>query len=517
MSGFGESRSETGVYWLSLGNLCRLGLFVAVGAGCVFSVSVILDLGLDMGLLCLVGTAALVAVSLPLALRRSEIIEPIWLVVLTVAVGVTGKVFYICFGPEERVSFLLLDKDPSDLLLAALVIAAGLLGFSAGYLSGNVRWKLPGMERLSNEWRPRQSIAVIGILLVVGLLSFVVFASRLDTPFESLSDLSRKRFVALGSSGMEVRGYLRWGASLIESAFYLAFVNWVASKRRLRSYSGLLLIAFAPVALAFPIFVSSRQTVLIMIVRTIMIWISLRGEPRPRYVVALVTMGLVVVGAMLALRRGSSEWEGLRSHMGVSGLLEVTVGGRHFLDLTKTAHVIAAVPDKLDYQYGKTLVTWLVAPVPRSVWPDKPPIGAGGTVGPPVFGSPPGGGVPPGIVGELHLNFGIPGVFVGLIAAGFLLRSLYSTFRPHFPNKSFVLIYALLSTQLALGMVSGAVSTNMSKLLQEMVPVVLALYACGFGVSPTKENDTRRPLQDRPPDRGFSPRIDGAARPDTFG
>ena len=42
-------------------------------------------------------------------------------------------------------------------------------------------------------------------------------------------------------------------------------------------------------------------------------------------------------------------------------------------------------------------VTWLVAPIPRSVWPEKPLVGVGAEIGPLLFGTRIGG-VAPGLV-----------------------------------------------------------------------------------------------------------------------
>ncbi len=219
---------------------------------------------------------------------------------------------------------------------------------------------------------------------------------------------------------------------------------------------------------------------IVFITRVILIWLILRGRVRLRYVFAAALVGLLLIGSMRSLRRGKPEWRDLQEHMGAASLLEMTAGSRHFFDLAKTAHLLAAVPDKLDYQYGATMVSWLVAPVPRAWWPQKPTIGAGLLIATPVFDKRPGtGGVPPGLVGELYLNFGYGGIFVGLLGTGLLLRSLYETLRRGFPAPAYVLIYTLLSTRLAVGLLSSSVSGAMSKLLQEMVPLLLALYALG--------------------------------------
>ena len=464
---------------LTLGELVSIALAAVCAAGVVFSLGVGIEIGWEEGALCLIATAALTAATLPLVLRpRAELVEPISFVVLMVSVGVTSKAFYLCLGPTERVAFLLRDKEPRDLLFAALVIAAGVLCLSCGYLLTGLRWRLPGIaQRARSSWNQRRLIALVGVLVIVGMLSFVLFSLKFDLSFNRLSDLSSKRIAQVeGSEIPGGLGYLRWGATLIEIAFYLVLANWVAGKKRLVSGAGAAVLALAMASAVYPFFTSSRLTIMLMIVRAVVVWMCIRGEPRPRSVAAVVAVGFMIISPMLALRRGAADWESVSAELSPAGLVEATTGGRHFLDLSKTAHVLAAVPQKIDYQYGKTMVTWLVAPVPRELWPDKPPVNIGKLLGPALFESSAGSGVPPGLVGEFYLNFGLAGVLVGLLAFGLVLRSLYLTLRPHFASPGIVLVYTLLSTRLAIGMLSNSTSGGVTRLLKEMVPLLLALY-----------------------------------------
>jgi hypothetical protein len=488
MRSSGASRPEplappaVGGRLLTLGNTVRIGLFVCIAAAVFFALVVAYDLGWAKGLLCLTATAALLVTALPLVLGRGrDLGEPIWLVVLLVAVGVTAKSFYIVFGPADRVRFLLLRKEPEVLLPAVLIVSVALLCLVLGYLAGNVRWRIPGAEQLRHgEVDLRRFVGVVGVLTVAGVYAFVVFTLRFEVNLDSLAALSSKRLVLFKESrSFLVHGYLRWGALLLETAFYLVFCRWAASGRRLRSGAGLVVVIFGLAAAAFPFFVSSRQGVMFLIIRVALIWLYLRGEPTPRKAFAVAAVSLALFGSMLAFRRGAADLGGIQREASVQGLLEATVGGRHFLDLTKTAHILEAVPRAVDYQYGRTLVTWLVAPIPRTLWPDKPRIGAGGDLTG-IFGTVWTSGVPPGIVGELHLNFGLPGVLVGMLAVGLLLRSLYATFQPHFPEPAFVLIYTLLSTRLGLGMLSASVSGSAIRMFQEMIPLLAALLVVGW-------------------------------------
>ena len=453
----------------------------SVFAAFVFATAVLFQRGWNAGLLCLMAAACLFIASVPLFVGApKKLFEPIWSVVLVVSVGITGKAFYLLYGPTTRTDFLLLGRQPKDLLFPILVIAGGLVCLVLGYLLGTFRWRLPRAAlRLEGHWNQRKFVAVVGILAVLGCLSFLLFTRELEVSYQSLSDISSKRFVEVeGSSFRGTHGYLRWGAMLLEISFYLALAYWIARKRRFFSVSGFFVAALGAMAVLFPIFVSSRQSVLFLVIRAVLIWLCLRGEPKARTVIVLVIAGLFVISSMLAFRRGLSEWQDVRDHAGLDSVLEVTVGGRHFLDLSKTAQVILAVPERVAYQYGRTMVTWITAPIPRSIWPGKPAVGAGIELGPKVFGTAPGTGVPPGIVGELYMNFGLIGVLMGLFVAGLLLRSMFQTLAPRLSNPNFVVLYAVLTPRMAMGALANSVSGSVVKLLQEMVPLFIALYLC---------------------------------------
>lgn len=464
---------------LTLREVVVVGLAALCGAGIVASLAVGVERGWEEGLLCLLGTGALAAAALPHFLRsRLDLIEPISFVILMVAVGVSAKTFYVCLGPADRVAFLLLGKQPGDLLFAALVTAAGLLCLSCGYLLAGVRWRLPSVARLArSSWSTRRLFALAGVLAIVGLFSFLLFSLRFDPSFEELSDISSKRLARVeGSRIPGGLGYLRWGAKLIEVAFYLVLAYWASARKRLLSAAGVAVVALALASAVYPVFASSRGTIMMMLVRAVVVWICLRGEPRPRSVAAVVALGFLVISPMLALRRGASDLSALGEELSPAGIVDATVGGRHFLDLSKTAHVMEAMSDRLEYQYGKTLVTWVVAPVPRELWPQKPPVNIGKFLGPELFGSSSGSGVPPGIVAELYMNFGLAGVLVGLLGFGALLRLVYASLRPFLASPAVVLIYALLSTRLAIDVVSLSASGGITRLLKELVPMLAALY-----------------------------------------
>jgi hypothetical protein len=111
------------------------------------------------------------------------------------------------------------------------------------------------------------------------------------------------------------------------------------------------------------------------------------------------------------------------------------------LDLNSRAHVLA-LDDRLNQNelvgiaitrhasgwselaYGGTVPVW--AFIPRAVWPDKPVVGGGASVVSDFTGAQfaEGTSVGAGQVLEFYVNFGVPGVMIGFLVLGFVLKRL---------------------------------------------------------------------------------------------
>jgi hypothetical protein len=141
------------------------------------------------------------------------------------------------------------------------------------------------------------------------------------------------------------------------------------------------------------------------------------------------------------LRAGHSLNE-IQRHWRISDKLDDLLGTHNYLDVTLIAHLYDSVPHTIPYKYGATYFTWLTAPIPRVLWPEKPSLNMGVEITELVYGGKKWkGGIeygttPAGIIGELILNFGAIGVPFGCLAYGFLIRLLYNSSnqgRPHTP------------------------------------------------------------------------------------
>ncbi|AZN38583.1 hypothetical protein EJC50_02005 [Paenibacillus albus] len=91
--------------------------------------------------------------------------------------------------------------------------------------------------------------------------------------------------------------------------------------------------------------------------------------------------------------------------------------------------VINLVPNTYDYLNGQSYWKLLLTPIPRSIWSEKP-LNTETIVGGWLFPEIRGMSVPPGIIGDLYLNFGVYGVLLMIVfGIGFSLLDRKVTFK----------------------------------------------------------------------------------------
>lgn len=461
-------------------------LVVLVGlliASAVLFVTAVIEFGSVEALLCLGGAAALGVVMLPILIRnRYDLFEPITFVILAATVGVVLKAPYVVFArddPHVR-DYVLLGRPPSFLTAPMVIVLIGLTALVLGYLVRVPRLELGRLPIATRtRWDGARLAVVLSVCAVVGVASMLLYLERLGVDVTSIADMSSKRFVSVegaeeGDYGYTALGYYRWGASLVQVAFYVLLAYCLTRRKPLYSPAWVALAVIGLLSLAFPVFNGSRTGMVMLLVNAAIIVYYLNRGISVRSFLTTCAIALAGILVVTALRRGADDFATLRTFFKTAPVLRETVGSRHFLDLAKTGHIIAGVPDKVRYRYGETFVNWVVAPVPRTLWPGKPTLGSGPQLGPAIFDSR-RSGVPPGLVAELYMNFGILGVPVGMFLVGLLLRFVYVSFRPYLSHPSLLLFYTFIVVSLSFSLLSNDFSKIVVSILKDLVPVYVVL------------------------------------------
>lgn len=427
-------------------------------------------------------SAACVAlVVVPLAAQRRIDWFASWnLVVYTILIGLFARSIYITFDIPDTESverLFLLGKAKDVLLWPMLVILIGTAFMSLGYLAGpRRRSKLALRIVQSDDWNEKRLLLVVVIMLVFSWVGIFLFVER--TAGEVLLDtISAKRGVARELTDYNAYGYLRWMATLSGLAFYLMVAVMVSRERVRFRYVMLLSIALCT-SLFFNVFISARGSIVFLFINWLAISYYLKNK-RLNVLKAALFLGIVLVSvrALSDLRRGADIDVTLLQRMNPVALIEPIILSRSLVDASKTAHIMAAVPTRLPYEWGGTLFTFLIAWIPRSVWSGKPVVNVDNIVGREVFGATSygAGGVPAGIFAEMYWNFSYLGVVLGCFLAGILVKYTYNLFKACGRNKNIVLVYVICFMPLGASLLGSSVTPIIVGMLTSLVPLYVVL------------------------------------------
>ncbi len=473
------------------GPLLLLQVFALILAGMlVISVPLlILSLGVEKALLCGIGLCAMLILITPVFIAKEhDIFEPISFVMLFVIIGVTLRIVYLLLyyrSNNESIAFLLRGEPPEFLLASGTLVLIALFSFVLGYAVKPLRLSIRQYSLIRREdWSPGRFVLAILVLEVIAAIATYLFIKELGVQFVTLSDLSSKHFEVVEGAGARTSfGFLRWPASFAETAFYLGICCFAASRRRWFSFAAGGVVLLGVLASVFPFLNSSRSSVVFIIINGMVIYHYLRKQVSVRKIAYSALTIILILLVMTALRKNVNELNAMSDYFTIEKILDQLVGSGKFFDITKPAHIMAAIPTKVDYQYGVTLMLWLFAPIPRTLWVTKPVINISTTVGQMIYGtmdvSGLGAGIPPGFVGELYWNFHIPGIVAGLFLMGVWLKFVYINFKEHLSsNKNAMLFYLMLMVP-CINLLQGAFASFILDSLKSIIPLMVALRFIG--------------------------------------
>ena len=377
-----------------------------------------------------VGLGALGIMILPAACSARYDLCSTWsFTALSVVIGLTLRGVYISLElPDEAtIDFLfLMGEKPGFFLWPALLLLCGLGVMAFGYVVVRPR----GSGRITErKWNKTRLYLLVYLLLIVSVVSTVSFI-QLTGGF-NIERLSAKRTLLMDVDAIDIHhtyGTLRLLASLGIFAHLLVLADCLRPSTSGLFYKLPLAFVLFVTSCILPFYASTRTPIAVYFcLSASMLYYSGRSLPKMR-IALLVFVALAAVHLMTALRQ-AGEGPLIDFSIG-SEVLNSLVVDRNNIGLCKTGHIINGIPDLLEYKWGETIWVWFVAPIPREVWPGKPIMGGEAlTIGDVIFNS--GiSGVPPGYIVEMYWNFHVPGVLIGCLLLGMMLRVFYERFRP---------------------------------------------------------------------------------------
>lgn len=450
-------------------------------------VPIFLFLLLPLAFLCLLidylaiiamATCILAVASIPFAFsRRVDLFAPWNWVFYSVFFGIFLRSLYIYFdfpNAESIQRVFLLGETKEFLLEPMFWILIGMCSMVLGYfVRPNILYEIrPRIFKMDEWYEKRYRIITIGMLLC-SFLGFYLFYQATG----GNEVLSGSRGVSDDLSTYSSNGPLRWLVSLSTIVCYLA-AGKMFSDTRFKFYDFFTFILAFLVSASFAFFVSSRGGVFFLMINIIVIYFYLKDKSLPFFrMVLLVVLIIPVVLFMTGMRKGSGFELKSFSDIEISHALDPFILATNLVDVSKTAHIIKNIPDKLGYQYGATYAMPFYAWIPRTLWKNKPVGNVDTLIGQSIFGSNVygAGAVPPGIFAEMYLNFWYPGIIFGCFFAGIVLRIITVIFSDAVFNKNTSILYVASFMHLGMSILGSGSTAVCLTTLTSCIPLFFVL------------------------------------------
>jgi oligosaccharide repeat unit polymerase len=419
--------------------------------------------------------------SLSLAFNKNAAFyHPFIFILLTIFIGITLRSFYMVYdrsNPDIN-SFFLRDENITYFLQPTFMLLTGLIFFIIGYTIAKGKYSLKKFKLYYEpaEWGQKRLMQLTLIYFLIALAGIVLFVRGMGIS-SIFANFAKKRFLDVTPQQSNLAAslsYYRLMAAFIQPLLYIFLLNFLTRKQSILSWKGFVLIMITIANLFFPIFTSSRSDLLTIFLNAFIV-ISLTGKLNARILVT-VSLAAVLLFAIVTLLRPSKNNSIDTANI---ALLDPFVFNRNLLDVSKTSHIINSVPEKIPFQYGGTYLALIYAPIPRTLWPEKPAVSLGKDISHKVYGysQKNQSGVPPGMPAELYVNFGYTGILVGFFLVGILLKKLYNSFEfeKGILNKNRIVLYVVIIVSITVTLFGSSINQALLTIVQAYIPLYIAL------------------------------------------
>ena len=314
-----------------------------------------------------------------------------------------------------------------ELLLDALALVSTYVGYLVA-----LKFRVPAIEFGEPRWTRVKIVAIA----LISVYSFYVLTSAAG----GIGPLILQRGAGLDRVQSQVGGYWVILTQLLRTACLVWFALRPSIGRNIVFWA---LFVFA-LALSF-LATGSRSGVIFPVLLIIIIW-SLHNRQIPFTKIAIAgAVGVFLVGALGEFRSSRSLADQPITDTDVEfsfveGIKEgIETFSRYSSSSAAIYPIIERVPEKNRLLLGESYLSIPALPIPRKIWPNKPPA-AGNKAGA-VFFDNPDTGKPPGAVGEAYWNFWIPGVIAIFLFWGMFLSWLARFLVKNQQSRGGVLLY----------------------------------------------------------------------------
>jgi len=358
---------------------------------------------------------------------------------------------------------------------ALWVTVLGVVGFYIGYVV--MRDLVPGTRVVVATTRPARwrdgRMQLVGLAYTLaGLSLFSVGVAFIGGPTVLVSGLWSRISLFAG---------LNYFFSAINLLLVVSLIWWVRglSAHQLPGAAFWLYTVFAVVFAALQ---GSKSILFVFLLALVLTYHMLRRRVPPAKLATLGAVFLVAGSIYVVYVREYLPWGELRtvdtteSWPVLLWLLVTQEFAGNFVQLQALTLVVDLFPAVMDFQNGRTLLAMLTVAIPSGLYPEKYLTAPG------VFTMAinpdrwirDGTTLPPGLVGELYMNFGPAGVLFGLIGFGAIFGWMRDALKRRGRDPMTVTIYAITVAMMA-HYVRGELVSPTVLLLIFVLPTIVAL------------------------------------------
>lgn len=422
-----------------------------------------------------VGLLSTSVVALPLlAQKRIDYFSPLMMIYYATAIGGGARGILVATSGSATFDSYTAGFDWADIVSNSIWSVVGLLCIGIGYLCSRYT-KMSAIRIQFTEYK-LSHFRVFVVFFLVNLASFFAasaYTKVMGVEFTDIYSVSNKRAVLLENSNTYVSyGYLKLAGSLSGYLFIVLLSLAIFGLWSTRRW--MLWCALVPtflLAVYVPFVSSSRIEIILLLLNGVIIFYYKNNRVIPIGPALSVCAVVVLISSGMGYLR--YEAQGKQSETQINPI-ETIVGSGNFVDVARTSIIIEHVPDRMNFLYGSSLISWVFSPIPRAFWPQKPDISLGPVVKSKVWGvNVRKNGFPPGVVAEGYLNFGYPGIVIVPFLFGWVLGSFYYSIAKRLGNSLPVtVLYSCVIWRASFGAVGLNVSLG---LLQVATSAILAM------------------------------------------
>lgn len=356
--------------------------------------------------------------------KKQKLPHPLRILAWTLILGYSLKSIYLAFAVDFGLPFRTDHFTADHIAIGQAMLSLGVFCFATGYLA-------IGRHQLQFRSIFRSKINKFGRVLfwpvfftAIALTAYIFYLKGFHLQLLSLRFVSVSQYVNQDTGIKSALGFLLLGSDFI----FVFFLYYLASDRGLLRPN---LFVPAIILVALNYFLSSQRTgVLVILIASVLVsrvgfFNFMSRTATKRLLLIGLTLLLLSTSSFIRSERREVSLTDISISAGITTTMIHAFEGAYALDPAKLTGI--ALRNR-EYLMGESFLMFIVAPIPRALWPEKPVVRIGPYVAQEILEYNNKSGAPPSAIGELFINFGWAGVTIGMLFLGSFVALVRNSF-----------------------------------------------------------------------------------------